>query len=232
MAPPIETELGTAGRSSPKLNVSHVVSDQPPTASSSAPHPELYSVFSAPQKRWIVFLAAFAGWFSTLSSFIFFPAITAIANDLHTSVEKINLTVTSYLIVSGLAPSFVGETAENYGRRPVYMVAFLIYISANVGLALQSSFPALFIIRMIQSAGISGGKIAHVSEGSPRAHSFRIICHYLWCSHRHCKSCGERVLYWSDSFWVCLTQGDSYGVLRDQLISASGPTLHLALGQF
>lgn len=162
MALPTEMELGTASGSSSKLGVSHVVSDQSRTARSRAPGPELYSVFSRPQKRWIVFLAAFAGWFSTLSSFIFFPAITAIANDLHTSVEKINLTVTSYLIVSGLAPSFAGETAENYGRRPVYIVAFLIYISANVGLALQSSFPALFVIRMIQSAGISGAKINQV----------------------------------------------------------------------
>lgn len=118
--------------------------------------PTQYSVFTKVQKRWIIFLAAYAGWFSTLSSFIFFPAINNLADDLHTTVEKVNLTVTSYLIVSGLAPSLVGEAAETFGRRPTYIISLSIYLVANIGLALQSSFPALFVLRMIQSAGISG----------------------------------------------------------------------------
>ena len=36
------------------------------------------------------------------------------------------------------------------------MVQLFIYVVANVGLALQSSFAALFVLRMIQAAGISG----------------------------------------------------------------------------
>lgn len=31
-----------------------------------------------------------------------------------------------------------------------------IYVGANVGLALQSSYPALLVLRMVQSIGISG----------------------------------------------------------------------------
>ena len=115
-----------------------------------------YSVFTSTQKWWIVFLVAFAGWFSTLSSFIYFPAIVAISADLNTSVESINLTVTSYLIVSAFVPSLIGNAADTIGRRPVYVVILSIYIVANIGLAVQSSFPALFVLRMIQSAGISG----------------------------------------------------------------------------
>ena len=59
----------------------------------------VYSVFTKAQKRWVIFLAAFAGWFSTLSSFIFFLAITALADDIYTTIESVNLRVTSYLIV-------------------------------------------------------------------------------------------------------------------------------------
>ncbi|KAI9780424.1 MAG: hypothetical protein M1839_006698 [Geoglossum umbratile] len=115
-----------------------------------------YSVFTKWQKRWIVFLTVFAGWFSALSSFIFFPAITALANALHTSIEKLNLTVTSYLIFAAVAPSVVGSWADMSGRRPVYIVTLTIYVAANIGLALQGSFAALFVLRMLQSAGISG----------------------------------------------------------------------------
>ena len=169
MVPQKDFELTATDRARPRLEENYgAVSPGLKTASNepSETIPELYSVFSKPQKRWIIFLAAFAGWFSTLSSFIFFPAIVAIANDLHTSVERINLTITSYLIVSGIAPSIMGEAAENLGRRPVYIAALSIYISANIGLALQSSFPALFVIRMIQSAGISGAIIFQVFETS------------------------------------------------------------------
>ena len=115
-----------------------------------------YSVFSKYHKRWIVFLVAFAGMFSPLSSFIYYPAINALAISLHTSVEAINLTITSYMLVSGIAPSILGGTADQYGRRPVYTFCFLVYFAANIGLALQRSFPALLVLRMIQSVGSSG----------------------------------------------------------------------------
>ena len=115
-----------------------------------------YSVFTRQQKRCIILLVAVAGWFSTLSSFIYFPAIPALSKALDTPIEKINLTVTSYLLVSAVAPSFVGQVADEFGRRPVFVVILAIYTAANIGLALQSSFTALFVLRMVQAAGVSG----------------------------------------------------------------------------
>jgi MFS family permease len=115
-----------------------------------------YSVFSRWQKRYIVGLIALAGWFSTLSSFIYYPAITLIAKDLQTSIARINLTITSYMIVSAIAPAIAGDAADLYGRRPLYIVTLGMYLVANTGIALQSSFVGLLLLRMLQSAGISG----------------------------------------------------------------------------
>jgi MFS family permease len=115
-----------------------------------------YSAFSLAQKRWIIALVAFAGWFSSLSSFIYFPAIPSIASDLDVTTERINLTVTAYLIMSGIFPSIVGNAADTLGRRPFFIVTLALYVAANIGLALQSSFGLLFFLRMVQSAGISG----------------------------------------------------------------------------
>lgn len=117
---------------------------------------EVYSAFQLWQKRWILGFAALAGWFSSISSFIYFPAIPALADDLDASVDKINLTVTSYLIMSGIFPSIVGDAADRFGRRPVFIVTLFVYCAANIGLALQSGFPQLFCLRMLQSAAISG----------------------------------------------------------------------------
>ncbi|KAJ5500005.1 hypothetical protein N7453_009056, partial [Penicillium expansum] len=67
------------------------------------------------EKHIAVFLITFAATFSPLSSFIFFPAINALSASLNVSVEKINLTVTSYMIVAGLAPAIVGGVGSCIG---------------------------------------------------------------------------------------------------------------------
>ncbi|ORY61678.1 major facilitator superfamily domain-containing protein [Pseudomassariella vexata] len=115
-----------------------------------------YSAFSRHQKNTILALAASAGWFSSISSFIYFPAIPVLAADLDVSVEKIKLTVTSYLIKSGIFPAIMGDAADRFGRRPVLLLGLFVYLCANVGLALQSNFGLLFFFRMVQSAGVSG----------------------------------------------------------------------------
>lgn len=72
------------------------------------------------------------------------------------SLELMNLTITAYSICQGIVPSIVGDLADMIGRRPVYLLVFLTYLSANTGLALQDSYPALLVLRMFQSTGSSG----------------------------------------------------------------------------
>jgi MFS family permease len=50
---------------------------------------------------------------------------------------------------------FIGSFSDKNGRRPAYFICFIIYLGANIGLALQSSYPALVILRCLQSSGSS-----------------------------------------------------------------------------
>lgn len=59
-------------------------------------------------------------------------------------------------IFQGLAPSFIGSFSDAHGRRPAYIIAFVIYLGANIGLALQNSYSALMVLRCLQSSGSSG----------------------------------------------------------------------------
>lgn len=142
-------EPSLKGRDNSDLALSHEAYG---TSQSDAP----YSAFTKTQKRCIIALVALAGWFSSLSSFIYFPAIPSMAEDLGESIERINLTVTAYLIMSGIFPSVVADAADTMGRRPVFILTLAVYVAANIGLALQTSFGLLFFLRMAQSAGISG----------------------------------------------------------------------------
>ncbi|KAJ5817398.1 hypothetical protein N7447_009631 [Penicillium robsamsonii] len=46
--------------------------------------------------------------------------------------------------------------ADQAGRRPAYILCFVIYILGNIALAVQHSFPALLALRAVQSCGSSG----------------------------------------------------------------------------
>jgi uncharacterized membrane protein (DUF2068 family) len=64
----------------------------------------LYSVFTKAQKRYIVFFASWAGFFSPVSSQIYFPALNSIADDLGVTSALINLTLTSYMVYFAVIP--------------------------------------------------------------------------------------------------------------------------------
>ncbi|KAI5209238.1 citrate synthase [Aureobasidium subglaciale] len=117
---------------------------------------DVYSVFTPTQKKFIVLTASLAGFFSPLSGSIYYPALNTIADDLGITATKVNLTVTTYMIVQGLAPMLTAGFSDGAGRRPAYIACFVIYLVANLGLALQNNFAALLVLRCLQSGGSSG----------------------------------------------------------------------------
>lgn len=132
-----------------------------------------YTNFTKPQKRCIITLVAFAGMFSPLSSFIYYPAIHTIALDLGVTITLVNLTITSYMVVSGITPALVGGLAVSVGRRPIYLATFWVCFAANVGLAVQRSYPALLVLRMLQSAG---GPVSDTEMTSRGLLVFVLVC--------------------------------------------------------
>lgn len=122
-----------------------------------------------------------AAFISPTSANIYFPALNPLEVDLNVSPTLINLTLTSYMIFQGLAPTVFGDLADMAGRRPAYIIAFIVYLGANIGLALQNSYAALFILRCMQSTGSSGaialgfGVVADISTSSERGSYMGIV---------------------------------------------------------
>lgn len=56
----------------------------------------------------------------------------------------------------GVAPTITGGISDRTGRRPAYLLSFTVFIAANIGLALQTNYVALLILRCLQSCGSSG----------------------------------------------------------------------------
>ncbi|KAK8075701.1 hypothetical protein PG997_010364 [Apiospora hydei] len=130
-----------------------------------------YSVLSASERRLLTLTVGVSMLFSPLSANIYFPALGALQTELETSAQNINLTITAYLVFQAVAPALLGDLV---GRRPVFLLMFAVYAAANVGLALQSDFVALLLLRMLQSLGcsatvaVSYGVVADVATASER----------------------------------------------------------------
>lgn len=145
---------------------------QPPQSTAQVAE-QPYSIFAQRQKAFIILLVSTAATctnppsaphhinrirlikspVSGFASNIYFPAIPTIARDLNVSVELINLTVTSYLVFQGLAPSLWGPVSDVKGRRVAYICTFIVFLGACIGLAETRNYASLVVLRCLQSTG-------------------------------------------------------------------------------
>ncbi|KAI1649954.1 MFS general substrate transporter [Daldinia loculata] len=143
--------------------------------------PPQFTVYKPWQKRLIVLSAAFSALFASWTAQIYLPALNIAAADLHVSTTRINLTVTSYMILQGVTPIFIGGFADSSGRRPAYLACFVLYIIANVGLAKSDSYGSLLGLRCFQSATISAtqalcqGVVADIATSAERGQYTALI---------------------------------------------------------
>ncbi|ROW05831.1 hypothetical protein VMCG_05156 [Cytospora schulzeri] len=131
----------------------HPVASPSPNGDPSQAVPPQYSSFTLWEKRFIVLGASLAAFFSPLTAQIYYPALTILQHDFHVTGSQINLTVTTYMILQGISPAFIGGFADSAGRRPAYIICFIIYIGANIGVALCHTYAQLMVLRCLQSAG-------------------------------------------------------------------------------
>jgi len=136
---------------------------------------EPYSAFSATKRQAITLLLSVAALVSPLTATIYLPLLPPLAAHFSTSIQAINLTITLYIIFQALAPLLLSTHSDTLGRRPIYLATFALYTIASLGLALnRSSYPALLILRAVQSLGASAvlsicyGTVADVSPSSSR----------------------------------------------------------------
>ncbi|KAK4646896.1 uncharacterized protein QC761_100630 [Podospora bellae-mahoneyi] len=135
---------------------------------------ELYHAFARREKRLMVWIVSFAGLFSPLSSNIYFPALGAISSHVQTEIAMISLTVTVYMAVQGVAPSFWGPLSDTRGRRVTFICTFGVYLIANLGLEFSDDFASLMAFRAIQAAGsaatisVGAGVIGDITTAKER----------------------------------------------------------------
>ncbi|KAL1760967.1 major facilitator superfamily domain-containing protein [Schizophyllum commune] len=157
--------------------------DDEPQLQGDAGSEEPFSIYTKHEKWIIVALISMGATFSPLSANLYLPAIPTIADAFGKSIELINLTVTIYMVLQGISPTFWGTLADRYGRRLSFIACLTLLALSCVGLALTptSAYWLLMLLRCVQAAGsastvaLAAGVIVDIAEPAERG-TFFALC--------------------------------------------------------
>jgi len=91
---------------------------------------------------------------------MYLPGFPAIAADLHTTVAKIGLSLSSFFIGISAGQLLYGPLLDRFGRkRPLY-IGISGYLLASIGCAVCTSVNALIVLRLLQALGGCAGMVA------------------------------------------------------------------------
>lgn len=91
---------------------------------------------------------------------MYLPGFQSISMDLGTSIEHIQLSLTSFFIGIASGQMIYGPLLDRFGRKKPLLVGLLIYILASIGCALTKSADTLILLRFVQALGSCGGMVA------------------------------------------------------------------------
>ncbi|MCB1754517.1 MAG: multidrug effflux MFS transporter [Gammaproteobacteria bacterium] len=103
---------------------------------------------------WLLILVAGVG---PLGMNITLPATTELMRDLGSSYGVAQLVLTLYLLSTAVSQLFLGSLSDVYGRRPVMLAGFVIFIVGSMICALASDTGTLLLGRVVQGLGGSVG---------------------------------------------------------------------------
>ncbi|MEX1035726.1 MAG: multidrug effflux MFS transporter [Sneathiella sp.] len=114
---------------------------------------------------------------STLSLNMFLPSLANMARDFEAEYALLTLAVAGYLGITAVLMLIIGPLSDRYGRRPVMLVALLIFVMASFVCMLATNVWVFLVFRVLQGTVIAGWAIALavVRDTSPPQEAARRI---------------------------------------------------------
>src|SRR6185437_15049008 len=97
-----------------------------------------------------------------MSSDMYVPSLPDIGHSLHVPIAQVQLTISSYLVGFAMGQIIYGPISDRLGRKPVLLVAIVIYGLGSVLCATTRSIDALIAARFVQALGGAGAIVLTV----------------------------------------------------------------------
>ena len=91
---------------------------------------------------------------------MYLPGFQDIATDLNTSIERIQLSLSSFFVGIAAGQLFYGPLLDRFGRKKPLVVGLLIYLASSLACAFTDSADSLILLRFLQALGSCGGMVA------------------------------------------------------------------------
>lgn len=115
------------------------------------------------RQRYYFIVILILGALATISPFsidMYLPGFPAIAKDLHTTIDQVQLSLTAYLVGISLGQIIYGPLLDRFGRKKPLYIGLLLYVVASVGCAFTDSVASLIVMRFLQALGGCAGIVA------------------------------------------------------------------------
>lgn len=116
----------------------------------------MYDRTSPPHITTLVFATAT----SALSMNIFLPSLPAMARHFDTDYGVMQLAVSLYLVATALLQLVIGPLSDRYGRRPVMLSCFAVFLAGTLGAVFAPNVGLLLACRLLQGFSAAGMVLA------------------------------------------------------------------------
>ncbi len=100
---------------------------------------------------------------SSMNMNVFLPSLPGMAEYFDAPYTLLQLSVSAYLFGSAFLQIVAGPLSDKYGRRPIILWGFGIFIFATIGCALAPTVEIFLAFRMMQAAVVVGMAISRAS---------------------------------------------------------------------
>ena len=134
---------------------------------------------SAEHRYTLALLLALTGT-SAFSLQFFVPAMPDLVTIFETTPAMVQLTLTLFMLTYGIFQAVYGPLSDRFGRKPVLLVAIVIYVAGSFLGAAASSIELVIAARVLQAVGAAAGFVlvpaiardVYGHGGAPRAMSY------------------------------------------------------------
>jgi DHA1 family bicyclomycin/chloramphenicol resistance-like MFS transporter len=117
-------------------------------------------------KKRYFFLILILGTLTALGPFsidMYLPGFPAIAKDLHETVARVALSLSSFFIGISAGQLLYGPLLDRFGRKTPLYIGLVVYILASFGCLSAHSIEALIVLRFVQAIGSCAASVASVA---------------------------------------------------------------------
>ena len=94
---------------------------------------------------------------------MYLPGFSGIAADLHTTVAKVSMSLSSYFIGISAGQLLYGPLLDRFGRKKPLFIGLMVYILASLGCMYVTNIDSFILLRFVQAVGSCAATVASVA---------------------------------------------------------------------